>query len=112
MPQFYARRPPPSTSELRKDKHGATLRPLMSGAVSPKHGFTLNGRTFSWFDRGNWGLIENQKGAKSEFSPLLGKLFIFLAQYPFDPDNARPRHGRRPLRGAPTKPMKLLSGGV
>ena len=65
MPQFYAKRPPPSTSELRKNKHGATLRPLMSGAVSPKHGFTLKGRTFSWFDRGNWGLIEIQKGATS-----------------------------------------------
>jgi hypothetical protein len=37
----------------------------MSGAVSPKHGFTLKGRTFSWFDRGNWGLIEIQKGTTS-----------------------------------------------
>jgi hypothetical protein len=30
-----------------------------------KHGFTLKGRIFSWFDRGNWGLIEIQKGSTS-----------------------------------------------
>src|ERR1051326_2056664 len=103
MPQFYARRPPPSTSELRKDKHGATLRPLMSGAVSPKHGFTLNGRTFSWFDRGNWGLIEIQKGATSQISPIAGQPVNFLGQYTFDPGNARPLDDRRPLRGGATK---------
>ena len=55
----------------------------MSGAVSPKHGFTLKGRTFSWFDRGNWGLIEIQKGATSTADVLAFTINVGVASRRF-----------------------------
>jgi hypothetical protein len=48
-----------------------------------KHGFTLKGRTFSWFDRGNWGLIEIQKGSTSTPDVLVFTINVGVASRRF-----------------------------